>query len=208
MKRGLAVLLAVLVSGFVTAAPAAAADELGISSDGVTYTPTFDGPLFSSAIKWVPGDERTATFYVRNQSIDQASLTVTILGNHTGTLIDSGDITISATGGGGTSTPTSSGDEQLLLSASIDAAQVVPVNVTVAFNENSPNATQYLTTDMNFRVTLTQTTGIGGVGGSESLPDTGAPQLIWIVALTSILLGCGVAIVSRNRETHKGESHV
>ena len=209
MKRLVAVLLAALLATFATTAPAAAAGELGISSDGVTYTPTFHGPLFSSAIRWVPGDSRTATFYVRNQSTDDASLTVTLLGDHTGTLFDSGDITISATGGGGSSTPTSSDDEQLLLAAAIGGGNVVPVDVTVAFNENSPNATQYLTTDMNFRVTLTQTTSTGNGGdGSGPLPDTGAPQLIWIVAFISILLGSGVAIVSRHRETHQGESHV
>lgn len=223
MKRYLAVLFAVLIAMFSTAAPAAATGELGISSDGVTYTPTFHGPLFSSAIKWVPGDSRTATFYVRNQSPNLASLSVTILGNHVGELLDSGDITVNATGGGGVASPVSSGNEQLLLlAAGISGGQVVPVNVTVDFNENSPNVTQYLSTDMNFRVTLTQSattprdngggngngSGSGSNGSTSLLPNTGAPNITWIVALGSILFGTGIAIVSRRRQTHQGESHV
>lgn len=224
MKRYLAVLIAVVIAMFSTAAPAAAAGELGISSDGVHFTPTFHGPLFDSATRWVPGDSRTATFYVRNQSPDQASLAVTILGDHMGELLDSGDITITASGGGGVSSPVTNGDEQLLLLASgIDGGETVPVNVTVDFNFDSPNATQYLSTDMNFRVTLTQSSttppdnggGNGGNGGGNGngnsagpLPNTGAPNIIWIVALGSILLGTGVAITSRSRHTHQGESHV
>lgn len=231
MKRYLTILFAVIIALFATAAPAAAAGELGISSDGVSYSPTFNGPLFSSAIRWVPGDSRTATFYVRNQSPNLASLAVTVLGDHVGDLIDSGDITVDASGGGGVSSSVSTGDEQLILIASdISAGQVVPVNITVDFAESSPNETQLRSTDLNFRVTLTQssltppdngggngTDGNGGNGGGNGgdgngssglLPNTGAPDITWIVVLGAILFGTGLAIVSRRRHNPQGESHV
>ncbi|MBC7595092.1 MAG: LPXTG cell wall anchor domain-containing protein [Kineosporiaceae bacterium] len=217
MKHYFAVLFAVLIAMFSTAAPAAAAGELGISSDSVTYAPTFHGPLFGTAIRWVPGDSRTATFYVRNQSPDLASLAITLLGNHIGDLLESGDVTVTATGGGGAVSPVSNGNEQLLLLASgITGGEVVPVHVTVDFNESSPNDTQMRSTDLNFRISLTQSSitpqgnggGNGNNGSASPLPNTGAPNITWIVALGSILLGTGIAIVSRRRQTHQGESHV
>lgn len=219
MKRYLAVLSAVLIVLLGSAAPATAAGELGISSDGVTYAPTFTGPLFSSAITWVPGDSRTATFYVRNQSPDLASLSVKLLGDHMGELLDSGDITVAATGGGGASVPASDGNEQLLLLASgIAGGQVVPVQITVDFSYGSPNDTQFESTDLKFKVTLTQSSttppdngggnGNGNGGSGSPLPNTGAPQVTWIVILGSILLGTGLAITSRRRNNPQGESHV
>ncbi|MEO6606134.1 MAG: LPXTG cell wall anchor domain-containing protein [Aeromicrobium sp.] len=210
MTRYLAVFSAFFVILLGSAAPAAADGELGISSNGASYSPTFHGPLFSSAIKWVPGDSRTATFYVRNQSTDTASLTVTLLGDHVGQLLDSGDLTVSATGGGGAFTPASNGDEQLLLlSEGIEGGDVVPVQVKVDFSYSSPNDTQLTSTDLNFRVTLTQTADVSpGDGSTGALPDTGSPDITWIGLFGSILLGTGVAIVSRRRNNPQGESHV
>ncbi len=225
MKRCLMTFCAVLIALVTYAAPATAAGELGVSQDGTTWAPTFSGPLFDNAIHWVPGDSRTATFFIRNQSTDTAGLAITMLGDHVGSLMDSGDITVSATGGGGVSVPTSDlGDQLLLIASDINGGEVVPIHVTVDFNENSPNDTQLLSTDLKFKVTLTQSSetnpdnpgdgngtngdGNGTNGSSSPLPDTGAGQLTWIVALGSILLGTGVAIVSRHRNNEQGESHV
>lgn len=207
MKRSSAVLFALFIAVFSAAAPAAAADELGISSDGVTFAPTFHGPLFDSAIRWVPGDTRDATFYVRNQGGTPARMSVDLLGDHVGDLLDSGDLTITASAGGESGSTTVGEERRLITLPTVEADEIVPVTISVDFTFSSPNNTQLRSTDLIFRINLSQTAGVLGED-DELLPDTGAPQIIWIVALGSVLLGTGVAIVSRHRETQQGESHV
>ena len=58
----------------LTATPAVAADEIGLSSDGFSWGSTLPQPLFDPAFRWVPGDRETASFWVRNQSGDGALL--------------------------------------------------------------------------------------------------------------------------------------
>ncbi len=208
MRRNLAVLLATLIATFAMASPAAAADELGISSDGVTFAPTFHGPLFDSALRWVPGDSRDAVFYVRNQGGTPARMSVDILGDHVGDLLDSGDLTITASAGGESGSATDGAQRRLITLPKVAAGEVVPVTVSVGFAYSSPNDTQLRSTDMTFRINLSQTSTVPGEDdGNGPLPDTGAPNLV-ILALGSVLLGTGVAIVSRRRETQQGESHV
>jgi len=208
MKRNLAVLFAVLIALFSSAAPAAAAGELGISSDGVTFTPTFHGPLFDSDVRWVPGDTRSATFYVRNEGGTPARMSVDVLGDHVGDLLDSGDVTITASASSSSGSTTSGVERRLVALPQVAANEIVPVTVRVDFDFSSPNTTQLRSTDLRFRVNLSQTSAeVGGDDGNGPLPDTGAPTL-WTLALGAVLLGTGVAIVSRRRQTHQGESHV
>lgn len=214
MKRSVAVLFAVLIAVFSTAAPAAAADELGISSDGVTFTPTFHGPLFDSAVRWVPGDSRSATFYVRNQGGAPARMTVDILGDHVGDLLDSGDLTITASAGGETGSTTDGAERRLITLPAVEPDEVVPVTISVDFDFSSPNDTQLRSTDLSFRINLSQTSAVLGEGeeadddnGNGLLPDTGAQTPLWLAALAAICIGSGAALISRRRTQPEGASH-
>lgn len=207
MKRNLVVLLAMVMAVFVTASPAAADDEMGISSDGVTFTPNFHGPLFDSDLRWVPGDFRQATFYVRNQGGTPARLSIDILGNHVGDLLDSGDITIEASAGGKSGSVSDGAERRLLTLPKVADGQVVPVTVSVNFDFSSPNDTQVRSTDFRFRINLSQASAVVGEDDGNGLPDTGGLAL-WMAVFGSILLGTGVAIVSRRRHNPLGDSHV
>jgi len=245
VKRHIMSLLAALSMSVALAAPAAAADELGVSKDGVTWSSEFPSTLFDNATRWVPGDSRNATFYIRNQNAKSGKLTIDILGNHAGTLLDLDVLHITANGGGAAWTPVSDGAEHRLLTDSrIPSGGIVPINVTVDFDDTSTNGSQLLSTDLQFRVTLSQddiplsvgpgepggdgeqgggSEGGGGNepgGGSETqgggsliksvsghLPGTGAPDITWIAFIGSILLGTGIAVVSRRRNDSQGESH-
>jgi LPXTG-motif cell wall-anchored protein len=206
--RRIAILAAAVIASLTVASPAMADDELSVSNDGVTFARDLSAPLFDPAVKWVPGDVRTATVYVRNNDELRGLLDVDLLGNHVGDLLDSGDIHVTASAGTGTSGVASDGSERRILSnAKVDGGDVVPVAVTVSFDFSSPNETQLRSTDIRLRFTLTQNEFPRADDGNGELPDTGAPTL-WILALGSILLGTGVAIVSRRRHTHLGDSHV
>lgn len=239
MKRYAMGLLAALGMTVALAAPAAAADELGVSKDAVTWSSELPGSLFDNSTRWVPGDSRTATFYVRNQSADYGKLTIDILGNHVGTLLDLGVLHITASGGGGFGIPASDGVEhRLYMVAGIPSGGVVPINITVDFDDTSTNESQLLSTDLKFGVALSNggsvllpppsdpadpsdpNTGtqddnnVTQTGNglyhrvTGALPNTGAPEITRITVIGSILLGIGIAVVSRRRRNPQGESHV
>lgn len=209
MKRHLLGLLAAIAAVLATVIPSQAADELGVSRNGTTWSDAFSGSIFDNAIQWVPGDSRTATFYIRNQSPNEGSLAIAMLGDHTGDLLDSGNLHVTASAASGVSVPVSNGNEQLMLNAKcIGSGVVVPITVKVDFDESSRNETRLRSTDLRFVVTLTQTSVVSPArGATASLPNTGAPNTIWIVALGSILLGIGVAVTTRRRNNPKGEAH-
>ena len=104
MLRAIVIVAAILLA----AAPAIAADEVGLSSDGVSWGSALSEPLFDPAFRWVPGDRETASFWVRNESSDAALLDVAILGSSVDALMETGDlsVTVAVAGGGGPTTTT------------------------------------------------------------------------------------------------------
>lgn len=217
MRRTVVTLLSVLTLTFALAGSASAAGELGISRNGVDFGASLDN-LFAPDMIWVPGDVRTETFYVRNQGGTPAQLSIDILGSRAASLIDTGDLLITATAAGGTARPAADRRQRRILRLEdVVDRQVVPVTVTVAFADTSANESQLLSTELRFRVNLTQT---GEVRGAEAtrgrsganrdadglLPDTGAPDFLLLGTLAMICLGAGTTFISRRTPT-KGASH-
>jgi LPXTG-motif cell wall-anchored protein len=200
MTVGCRLLAAVLVL-LLTAAPAHAAGELGLSRDGVTWTPQLTDPLFDSSVRWVPGDVRSESFFVRNQSSAGGRLSIDILGTSIHTLLDTGDVDIDAQGAGGAWVVVSSpGTHRLLSEGSVPAGGVREVAVTVHFDPASTNVSQLKSLELAFRVNLVQDVDADGSDGSDGsdgdddgsgiLPDTGAPPAWWaIVGLATLGLG-------------------
>jgi LPXTG-motif cell wall-anchored protein len=58
--------------------PASAATELLVSDDGVTFGTTFSGGLFDDVGVMVPEDTATASFWVKNPTVDPASMRVSV----------------------------------------------------------------------------------------------------------------------------------
>lgn len=218
MKRFLGRLLGMtlLIAG-ASLSPAFAANELGLSRDGVNWSNSITNPIFDESMRWVPGDSEAATFYVRNQGGTLGDLTVDVLGSRVGDLIDSGDLHVTAKGGNGAWTKVSEGGtHRLLTSLNIPDGAVVPIKVTVAFDFSSPNATQNRASDLNFRVALAQAAAIAPTDdekgnkkddetGSSGLPGTGAPAIGWFVAISAVLMGVGLALVRRRHEEESAD---
>lgn len=204
MKRLAASLFIMLIS-VGTTAPAHAAGELGLSVDGVTWVQSINTPLFDSSMKWVPGDSESVVFYLRNQGGSAGNLTVDVIGSKAGRLLDSGDLHITATGGGGDWQVVSrSGQHRLLTAPNIADQAVVPITVSATFDQSSTNDTQLSSANVRFLVSLSQAAAVDDDGAG--LPDTGAPNLLPYAALSAILLGTGLGFVTRrsepNREVH------
>lgn len=214
MRRA-AVLTAVCALPVLLVAPAHADGELGLSYDGTTWHESLSRPLFDPDVRWVPGDVRTARFFVRNQSDDAGTMTLDVARVRRTALVDSGYLRISARSGHDPWTSLEDGDVSTLIDdVLVSAGRPVPVEVRVAMGSQAPNGTMVLATDLDFRVALRDaevvsgvsenadgtdgTDGTGGTGGTL-LPDTGAPFPPWLPVLGFGLLGAGTWLVVRRR---------
>lgn len=146
--------------------PAFAADEIGLSNDGVHWSPDLATPLFDPGFRWVPGDRETASFWVRNQSEDGARLEIVVLGDGIDSLMTTGDlsVTIGSENGGASSTMTTG--RQLLSSRPVEAGETERIDVTIAFDSAATNQSQVKALDLRFEVRLTQS-----LAGSDDHSD-------------------------------------
>lgn len=73
-----ALVLAASLNLVAAPSPASAATELLVSSDGVTFTTGYPGGLFDGVGPMVPEDVVTASFWVKNPTVDPASVRVSV----------------------------------------------------------------------------------------------------------------------------------
>ena len=216
-RLGLMIAAATVLLG-LGIAPASAANELGLSPDGVTWGDALPGPLFDPALSWVPGDSETRTFYVRNQSSDDAILNVTLLTGPVETLVDTGDLKVSAKVGSGAFTSAqTAGEHRLVNQVPVAAGEVRKVSVKVDFDAASTNQSQRLELDLRFRVSLSQDTtavqppnnggnGNGNGGGDGDLPNTGSVVTPWMLLLAGALVGSGIGMIGFARRGSRNEA--
>lgn len=188
-----------------SAASAFATSPVQLSLDGVHWTNAISGPLFDPAMRWVPGDSENATFFVRNDGGTASDLSVDVLGSSAGKLLDSGNLHITAKGGGGDWTMVSTPGRHRLLSApNMPDGKVEPIGVNVTFDGAATNTSERRATKLRFRVWLRQST----TGARSGLPNTGAPDLRWFAALSAVLIGTGLGFASRRSAPARKVHHV
>jgi len=194
---GLVVLVVMMLA---SACPAAADDRIDLSRDGVTWSESLDAPLFDSGTRWVPGDVRSARFYVRNEADQDADLSIDVLGTTVDSLLRTGDLTVSARGGGGPwRDVTTPGRHRLVSTTDIESGETSEVDVTVAFAPASANGSQARTLDLDLLVRLTQDPSDLAPDGRSLLPTTGGPAA-WVLITGLALLGAGILAASRRRD--------
>ncbi|PPF91271.1 hypothetical protein C5C03_00130 [Clavibacter michiganensis] len=74
---------AIAACALVPASPSMASsgadpDAVAVSPDGTGWGPVLDAPLFDEGARWVPGDGRDASFWVRNDGGSDAALEVVV----------------------------------------------------------------------------------------------------------------------------------
>jgi len=193
------------------ATSAHAADELALSRDGLSWVSSINEPMFDESMRWVPGDSEAARFFVRNQGGTPGDLTIDVASSRAGRLMDSGDLRITAKGGGGTwSAVTEGGTHRLLSTPDIADGAVVPITVTVALDSDSTNITQFRSTSLMLTVSLSESVGTNGGDDRDNglLPDTGGPVGLWILGVGALLAGAGLAVVTRRRSGDEVDAHV
>jgi hypothetical protein len=203
-------------------APASAADALGLSNDGTTWSSSLPSPLFDSTFRWVPGDRQQRTFWVRNQSSDKAVLDIAVLGSSVDSLMETGDLEVEVRAGTGPWHSTrQAGRHTLISSMEVAPGQKESVTVAVGFDSASLNDSQVTKYTLNFEVRLSQDTSGQGDDGNDGndgnssdhlhgdgdrdddLPGTGGLPW-WVLPVGAGLTGGGVALVAgvRRERSH------
>lgn len=214
---GLALTALIMVG--TSSGSAHASDEIGLSTDGSTWASILPEPLFASAIRWVPGDSRTESFFVRNQASDDGDLSVRVLASAQDDLMETGDLRISARSGEG---PWSRVDEpgtHVLVERVLAPGERERVDVRVDFDPASTNVSRLRSLDLQLDARLTRSVPdpagerdekalVGdeeivsdagerfGVGGL--LPGTGGAAF-WLLLLAGAAAVAGAATL-----THRG----
>lgn len=223
MNRGRLVLAVVVAAALAGASAAHAADEIGLSDDGVTWSSGLDGPLFDPGVRWVPGDSRTESFYVRNEGPSGASLTIEARSADEDDLLGDDDIDLWARADGGAWVELRNGVASTRLTGrAVEQDGVVEVDVNVTFDPTSSNQSQVRRLALDLRVLLADAVGTDGESDADAdsgtdvdlgppvgeeatgvLPGTGTTTEQWILLLGAALVLGGTSLVVRRRG-HEG----
>lgn len=219
MLRRLAVLVTTALAVVATAAaPAHADDEIGLSTDGVTWAEQLSAPLFAPGFRIVPGDAESRTFRVRNDGPSAGLLTVDVDSADPDGLLGSGDLAIEARVGAGPWQPVAAGTTRT--ATRLKVAEGAQTTVTIRASLDWASTRQDETVPFSVRLQLSEDGDVGGIdegngnghgdgdgevgGESEGLPATGsavAPGLLWLAAG---LVGAGLALVRRRDRDDEG----
>jgi len=205
---------ALLLAAVVAAAPARAADEVGLSPDGVVWYDALHRPLFDPSVRWVPGDAETASFYVRNQGPSAAQLTIEVRGADGARLL-ADDVEISARAEGRKWLAIDNGSASpWLTERAMKRGGQVRVDVQVRFLWQPPNDSMLERLPLDFQVRLVEAGPSDGAPGPDSspdglLPDPGSAVSLIVIWVAAILIGSGLALLAaaRRRRSQEQDGH-
>lgn len=208
MSRPARFLLVALMAATMAFLPvlAHAADEIGLSRDGVRWSGSLDDSLFDPDVRWVPGDRRSEVFHVRNQGPSSAWLAVEVHADDPDGLVRQHDVVLSARADRGDWMTLEPGTQSSALTdRGIGPGEQVRIDLRANFDPESPNRSQNKDVSLSFRVTLTERVECSGgecpgTDPAGTLPVTGAVLGHWLVWLAAILIGAGAALVVARRK--------
>lgn len=211
MRKMLATVTMLIALVFSPTLPTHATEGILLSKDGSSWSETLTAPLFDESLRWVPGDERTATFYVRNDTDLAAAMSVDILAGELEALLETGDIYIDARIDGGPWRTTQTTGTYQLTQDGVAPGDSYPVDVRVRFDAASLNDSQQLSFDFDVRVTLVQlddpTTDpvLPNSDPNRPLAQTGAAVRISVIAIAG-LVGVVLALIAGRRRREEAEA--
>lgn len=188
--------------------PARAGDGIGLSTDGEHWAPSIEVPLFARDIRWVPGDRRTRSFYVRNDGPGPASLSIGVRAADVDRLLTDNQVALSARADVGPWVRLAHGQPRFRLSeATLADGDVVRVEVRVRFRWYSTNESQRASVPFVLAVTLGASGRDDGLGQDDGeLPGVGSSVPVALVWLALALIGIGALLLGRlARRTEGGD---
>lgn len=154
MKHRIAAGVVVVLVLLTTSTAAHAAVGISLSRDGVHWAGQLSGPLFPDNTRWVPGDRRIETFYVRNDSDQPAELLLDVQNTAVQDLYETGDIIIEARSEGPWIPIVGTERQRLISQSAAEAGEPRRVDVAVMFDKVSENQSQRLRLQLGFGLRL------------------------------------------------------
>lgn len=185
------------------AGPVYADDLVGVSLDGSDWTDQLRRPLFDPALRWVPGDTETRSFWVRNQGPTAASMQLALRRTGLGPLLSRHDVQIDGRVDGGSWTSLTDDAGRTLADGVLAQGEEVRVDVRVAFAPEATNPSERERLPLRFAVRLTQNDAVDD--GPQHLPDTGNGVAGWMVWLGAALVGAGLTLLAAARRREAGD---
>ncbi|QIX26923.1 hypothetical protein ncot_10140 [Nocardioides sp. JQ2195] len=216
MKHLLGKLVLVAALALGVPSPAVAADEVGVSWDGQSWSSHLAEPLFDPSVRWVPGDVREVSFFVRNQASDAGHLTISVESRDRDHLLRNGDIDLSAKVGRDRRVRLEQTDRTFRLSSdSLSGGESRRIRIRASYDPTSTNATQRDDLALSFRVTLADASATNGGAVTDGSPDesdrllpgTGAPATGWLIVTAGVGMGVGAALMRRKDRKEAGTGH-
>jgi len=189
------------------AAPARSSGLIGLSADGVTWGRTLEAPLFDPRVRWVPGDTRTARFWVRNQAPSTGDVSVRFSPTVTLSGVDAQALRVMARAGSrGWTEVVGSAGQDLLEGKGLAAGRATPVELQVQMRRDAPNTSMVLSTGLDLDVMVRDALASGGrTDGADvaagQLPQTGSLLPAWAAPFAGglVLTGAGLLLVASRR---------
>lgn len=188
------VLLSVLSAG-----PAQAADEVGLSRTGAVWEPSLSGVLFGTPHRWVPGDSETRGFLVRNQGPSAATMTIRVETTDPDALLAADDVVLRARLAGQPWHDLAAGTRRTLTTEVLPTRGTRRVEVQVSFLASSTNRSETRRLPLRFVVTLTDAAADPGSHGGE-IPAAGSTLQPSTLATAVALIGVGFLLMRRRRK--------
>lgn len=173
MKTWTMRLVVVTTSMLLVTSPAHADDELQLSHDGSSWSDGLTGGLFDPAVLWVPGDVRTATFFVRNRTEDTGTVTVDLHGSAVDSLMRTGDLAVAARAGASRWCSVSTPGDHRIATSHVPAGAQEKVSVRVSFDPRATNASRVKQLRLAFDVRLSRTIDARDTSGGRCDVKTG-----------------------------------
>ncbi|RCK68727.1 hypothetical protein DT076_14160 [Desertihabitans brevis] len=166
-----------------TTVPAAADPRIGLSSDGRSFRQTLAEPLFDPRTRWVPGDVRSETLWVRNDAGGVADLAVALDAPELAGPVGSGDLVVTGRAAGASVRAVTT-DAVLAEVDGLAPGDEVAVEIEVELVAGAGEDVMRLSRPLGFTVTLTDDAAVsdGQQGGGDdhaapgpARPDGGDP---------------------------------
>lgn len=233
VRRGTVVVMALVTATLLQAAPAQAAEQnsmLQFSTNGISYAPVLARPVLQSAEPIVPGGTIHSAVWVRNNSDDDARLSVAALAGAVDVALEQ-ELRVRAStdawSGGQVPLGKPGSCSDLAVGLDLPAGESVRLSFDLAFDADAPNATRQQSADFALRFLLQDSRaggasgacadprgvtvpGVGSVAPDDdgiaaaphgSLADTGASAIPWLAGgAAAVAVGALLVGLARRRE--------
>lgn len=202
MRRALLLIFAIGLTSLTLATPTREPAKISLSNDGTHWGESLSRPLFEDSIRWVPGDVRTADFYVRSNSKLPTTLSVDLLAGGQPGALNSGDLQIEARVAESPWQATSAAG-RVVADRPTSPGETTRVEIRVSFSGEAKRRTDLPALNLQFQISLAPTEG---VIGSTMVPQTLLDLPSWRDLLAGFVILCCLYLAYSWAGWRKGES--